>query len=129
MSGAASSSTMPRLQVLPQKSVNQRPTVALLSSSFDMMVLLLSCRLAERCKRLCLSKFSLIVCADHSVSWSNIKVSNGPVACDMRSGAGLGWPIGIPSRHASPFSGVGESLRNGVDSVVHLLRFRSQLTL
>src|SRR4029077_18571454 len=37
MSGAAISSTMPRLQVLPQKSVNQRPTMALLSSSFDMM--------------------------------------------------------------------------------------------
>src|SRR5678815_4247404 len=36
MSGAASSSTMPRLQVLPQKSVNQRPTMALLSSSLDM---------------------------------------------------------------------------------------------
>ena len=32
MSGAASSSTMPSLQVLPQKSVNQRPTTALLSS-------------------------------------------------------------------------------------------------
>src|ERR1700730_6127274 len=50
MSGAASSSTMPRLQVLPQKSVNQRPTMALLSSSLDMMVLLLRSRLAERCE-------------------------------------------------------------------------------
>ena len=29
MSGAAISSTMPRLQVLPQKSVNQRPTIGL----------------------------------------------------------------------------------------------------
>src|SRR5471030_3219828 len=37
MSGAASSSTMSRLQVLPQKSVNQRPTIALLSSSLDMV--------------------------------------------------------------------------------------------
>src|ERR1700675_2935384 len=36
-SGAASSSTMSRLQVLPQKSVNQRPTIALLSSSLDMV--------------------------------------------------------------------------------------------
>jgi hypothetical protein len=36
MSGAASSSTIFRLQVAPQKSVNQRPTIALLSSSFDM---------------------------------------------------------------------------------------------
>src|ERR1700733_12167495 len=35
MSGAASSSTIPRLQVLPQKSTNHRPTMALLSSSFD----------------------------------------------------------------------------------------------
>src|SRR5260370_40497642 len=35
MSVAASSSTIPRLQVLPQKSVNHRPTIALLSSSFD----------------------------------------------------------------------------------------------
>src|SRR6202011_4603690 len=37
MSGAASSSTVSRLQVLPQKSVNQRPTMALLSSSLDMV--------------------------------------------------------------------------------------------
>src|SRR5471032_3518353 len=37
MSGAASSSTMSRLQVLTQKSVNQRPTMALLSSSLDMV--------------------------------------------------------------------------------------------
>src|ERR1700756_1801854 len=37
MSGAASSSTTSRLQVLPQKSVNQRPTMALLSSSLDML--------------------------------------------------------------------------------------------
>src|ERR1700730_12469312 len=35
MLGAASSSTMPRLQVSPQNSVNQRPTMVLLSSSFD----------------------------------------------------------------------------------------------
>jgi hypothetical protein len=33
ISGAASSSTMSRLQVLPQKSVNHRPTMALFSSS------------------------------------------------------------------------------------------------
>src|SRR4029077_19427694 len=33
MSGAASSSTMPRLQVLPQKSVNHRPMMALFSCS------------------------------------------------------------------------------------------------
>src|ERR1700756_118743 len=37
MSGAASSSTTSRLHVLPQKSVNQRPTTALLSSSLDMV--------------------------------------------------------------------------------------------
>src|SRR6478735_12013837 len=35
MSGAASSSTIFRLQVSPQKSVNQRPTIALFSLSFD----------------------------------------------------------------------------------------------
>src|SRR5579871_4660546 len=34
MSGAASSSTTPRLQVSPQNSVNQRPTMALLASRF-----------------------------------------------------------------------------------------------
>src|SRR5712672_2058518 len=38
MSGAASSSTIPRLQVLPQKSVNHLPTMALLSSSFDTII-------------------------------------------------------------------------------------------
>jgi len=36
IAGVASSSTIPRLQILPQKSVNQRSTVALLSS-LDMM--------------------------------------------------------------------------------------------
>src|ERR1700681_2674638 len=40
MSGAASSSTMPRLHVSPQKSVNQRPTMALLSLTLDMIDLL-----------------------------------------------------------------------------------------
>src|SRR5258706_12006103 len=40
MSGAATSSTMPRSQVLPQKRVNQRPTMALLSCSTDMRVFL-----------------------------------------------------------------------------------------
>src|SRR6201992_2426313 len=39
MSGAASSSTIFRLQVSLQKSVNQRQTMALLSSSFDMFFL------------------------------------------------------------------------------------------
>src|ERR1700722_427146 len=38
MSGAAISSTTPRLHVLPQKSVNQRPTTALLSCSFDILI-------------------------------------------------------------------------------------------
>src|SRR5687768_17096997 len=38
MSGAASSSTMAALYSLPQKCVNQRPTMALLSSSLDMML-------------------------------------------------------------------------------------------
>src|ERR1700692_1959926 len=38
ISGAASSSTIFRLQLFPQKSVNQRPTIALLSLSFDMMI-------------------------------------------------------------------------------------------
>src|SRR4029077_1612613 len=38
MSGAASSSTMSSLQVFPQKSVNQRPTMALLSFSFDIRI-------------------------------------------------------------------------------------------
>src|ERR1700722_13087318 len=38
MSGAASSSTIPRLQVGPQNSVNQRPTMALFSCSFDMVI-------------------------------------------------------------------------------------------
>src|ERR1700692_1145508 len=38
ISGAARSSTIFRLQVFPQKSVNQRPTIALLSLSFDMMI-------------------------------------------------------------------------------------------
>src|SRR6516225_2187567 len=37
MLGAASSSTTPRLHVLPQKSVNQRPTIALFSLSLDMI--------------------------------------------------------------------------------------------
>jgi hypothetical protein len=40
MSGDASSSTMPRLHFAPQKSVNQRPTMALFSLSFDMIDLL-----------------------------------------------------------------------------------------
>src|SRR6185295_4382190 len=40
MSGAASSSTMAGLYSLPQKCVNQRPTMALLSSCLDMMSLL-----------------------------------------------------------------------------------------
>src|ERR1700722_15278397 len=35
MSGAASSSTMLTLYIFPQKPVNQRPTIALLSLSFD----------------------------------------------------------------------------------------------
>src|SRR5471032_86427 len=37
MSGAASSSTIPGFQVLPQNSMNQRPTTALFSCSLDMM--------------------------------------------------------------------------------------------
>src|SRR6202007_2059294 len=37
MLGAASSSTMLRSQVSPQKLVNQRPTIALFSDSFDML--------------------------------------------------------------------------------------------
>src|ERR1700741_3381126 len=37
MSGAAISSTISRLQVLPQKSVNHRPTTALLSDSLLML--------------------------------------------------------------------------------------------
>src|ERR1700730_6866377 len=37
MLGAASSSTIPRLHVSPQKSVNQRPTMALLALSLDMI--------------------------------------------------------------------------------------------
>src|SRR5690349_20550120 len=44
MSGAAISSTTLRFQVLPQKSVNQRPTTALLSSC-KLMGVLLDCRL------------------------------------------------------------------------------------
>src|ERR1700734_1332528 len=39
MSGAASSSTMLRSHVGPQKLVNQRPTMALFSCSFDISVL------------------------------------------------------------------------------------------
>jgi hypothetical protein len=35
---------MPRLHVSPQKSVNHRPTVALLSSSFDIFLLLIMFR-------------------------------------------------------------------------------------
>src|SRR6202000_1075065 len=42
MSGAASSSTMLRSQLSPQKLVNQRPTIALLSDSFDMVFSLLN---------------------------------------------------------------------------------------
>src|SRR5258707_3471071 len=37
MLGAANSSTIPRLHFSPQKSVNQRPTMALLSLSLDMI--------------------------------------------------------------------------------------------
>src|SRR5215831_3053323 len=40
MSGAASSSMTARLQGLPQNSLNQRPTTALFSSSFDIVRLL-----------------------------------------------------------------------------------------
>src|SRR6266700_1364377 len=40
MSGAASSSTIPRSHVSPQNLVNQRPTMALFSSSLDMLYLL-----------------------------------------------------------------------------------------
>src|SRR5215470_18637252 len=47
MSGAANSSTMPRLQVLPQKCVNHRPTMALLSSSLDMSCLSVCSHLSE----------------------------------------------------------------------------------
>src|SRR6266700_3301416 len=43
MSGAASSSTIPRSHVLPQNLVNQRPTMALFSSSLDMLHLLFCC--------------------------------------------------------------------------------------
>src|SRR6476661_7380732 len=43
MLGAASSSTMPRLHFSPQKSVNQRPTMALFSLSLDMMIHFLVC--------------------------------------------------------------------------------------
>src|SRR5689334_10690461 len=41
MSGAAISSTTPRLTLLPQNSVNHRPTTALLSSSLLMKFLLI----------------------------------------------------------------------------------------
>jgi hypothetical protein len=37
MSGVQSSSTIAGFQVVPQNSVNHRPTMALLSCSFDMM--------------------------------------------------------------------------------------------
>src|SRR5215470_8608458 len=47
MSGAANSSTMPRLQVLPQKCVNHRPTMALLSSSLDMSCLSVCSHMSE----------------------------------------------------------------------------------
>src|SRR5882724_11349741 len=40
ISGAASSSTIPRSHVSPQNLVNQRPTMALFSSSLDMFYLL-----------------------------------------------------------------------------------------
>src|SRR6266851_1672744 len=43
MSGAASSSTTPRLQVLPQNSVNHRPTMALLSSALLIRIPFLVC--------------------------------------------------------------------------------------
>src|SRR6185437_10785055 len=48
MSGAAISSTTRRLQASPQKSVNQRPTIALLSSCKLMGVLLDCCLTGHR---------------------------------------------------------------------------------
>src|SRR5580698_9870493 len=56
MSGAASSSTMSRLHALPQKSVNQRPTMALLSSSLDMVNSSLTVVETEKQDRLSLSE-------------------------------------------------------------------------
>src|SRR5215469_16457061 len=60
MSGAAISSTTRRLQVSPQKLVNQRPTIALLSSC-KLMGVLLDCCLTDH--RMDPMTFACVACS------------------------------------------------------------------
>src|ERR1700737_2066248 len=99
MSGAASSSTMPRLQVGPQNSVNQRPTMTLFSCSFDIVIS--SCSFVGRdCDLLlCISKGTEISCAQHSVSCFRISTFSGKLSHSSPNGyaefktncGSLGW--------------------------------------
>src|SRR3954467_15153004 len=93
MSGAAISSTTHRLQIFPQKSVNQRPTTALLSS----------CKLMEclsivewRSAAISVDLGTFVICLRHGRTPVLTPVSNLKVKADLT--ARLGSAFGLNYR-------------------------------
>src|ERR1700738_3206315 len=93
MAGAASSSTIPRLQVLPQKSVNHRPTMALLSSSFDTIISPVVCFGLQSAISGCF-KVDLGDDSRTPVVVGKLKLAGGcPAGCQRTSESGRDFPV------------------------------------